>query len=66
MKPINIKDQQPVVGQRCNVYDVTYREWYYAYWERDGIFRLYNKGLGRILRIFLIVRLKAFTERYRA
>lgn len=51
MSLINIKDQQPAIGQRCNVYDIIDRIWCYAYWERDSKFRLYNEGVGRIIRV---------------
>lgn len=49
--PINIEDQQPAIGQRCNVYDIIDKIWCYAYWERDSKFRVYNEGVGRIIRV---------------
>ncbi len=33
--PFNIKDKQPTMGQRCLVYEFRYKEWVFAYWQRE-------------------------------
>lgn len=33
--PVNIKDKQPTMGQRCLVYEFRYKEWVFAYWQRE-------------------------------
>jgi len=44
-KPIDIRTQKPILGQRCQVYDNTNRQWRYAYWmQSQSLFEKYCFG----------------------